>query len=223
MRPQTMPPPDALHRTGTDAILLGHCSVGPMRGLARRIRQCATHDYKRHGTTTLFAALNVLDGKVIGRCMQRHRHQEFIRFLNAIETSVPCGKLIHAITNNHATRKHPNGRGFPCQAHQALAQTRRVPLNRRTSHRHQSLPARDQRRSTSRPPDQEPRQDHRCRHKRAPGVRFYPLWIRRRLILGEISIEFQAIYIHFYTTRATLYGVQDHWARPKDPILGTIL
>ena len=44
-----------------------------------------THDYKRHGTTTLFAALNVLDGTVIGRCMQRHRHQEFIRFLNAIE------------------------------------------------------------------------------------------------------------------------------------------
>ena len=44
-----------------------------------------THDYKRHGTTTLFAALNVLDGTVIGRNMQRHRHQEFIRFLNAIE------------------------------------------------------------------------------------------------------------------------------------------
>ncbi len=44
-----------------------------------------THDYKRHGTTTLFAALDVLDGTVIGRCMQRHRHQEFIRFLNAIE------------------------------------------------------------------------------------------------------------------------------------------
>jgi hypothetical protein len=44
-----------------------------------------THDYKRHGTTTLFAALDVLEGNVIGRCMQRHRHQEFIRFLNAIE------------------------------------------------------------------------------------------------------------------------------------------
>ena len=46
-----------------------------------------THDYKRHGTTTLFAALNVLDGTVIGRCMQRHRHQEFIRFLNAVEAA----------------------------------------------------------------------------------------------------------------------------------------
>src|SRR5450432_1460383 len=49
-----------------------------------------THDYKRHGTTTLFAALNVLDGTVIGRNMQRHRHQEFIRFLNAVETQVPA-------------------------------------------------------------------------------------------------------------------------------------
>jgi hypothetical protein len=52
-----------------------------------------THDYKRNGTTTLFAALNVLDGTVIGRNMQRHRHQEFIRFLNAIEAQVPIGKV----------------------------------------------------------------------------------------------------------------------------------
>src|SRR5512132_1395910 len=52
-----------------------------------------THDYKRHGTTTLFAALDVLEGKVLGRCMQRHRHQEFVRFLNAIERDVQVGKL----------------------------------------------------------------------------------------------------------------------------------
>ena len=51
-----------------------------------------THDYKRNGTTTLFAAMNVLDGTVIGRNMQRHRHQEFIRFLNAVEREVPAGK-----------------------------------------------------------------------------------------------------------------------------------
>ena len=51
-----------------------------------------THDYKRHGTTTLFAALNILDGTVIGRNMQRHRHQEFVRFLNTIEAQVPVGK-----------------------------------------------------------------------------------------------------------------------------------
>lgn len=78
-------------------------------GLPLRRGRCGTmtHDYKRNGTTTLFAALNVLDGKVIGRCMQRHRHQEFIRFLNAVETEVPAGKLIHAIVDNYAAHKHP--------------------------------------------------------------------------------------------------------------------
>ena len=66
-----------------------------------------THDYKRHGTTTLFAAMNVLDGTVIGRNMQRHRHQEFIRFLNAVEREAPVGKTIHAILDNYAAHKHP--------------------------------------------------------------------------------------------------------------------
>ncbi len=69
-----------------------------------------THDYKRNGTTTLFAALNVLDGSVIGRNMQRHRHQEFIHFLNAIEAQVPARKAIHAIVDNYATHKHPKVR-----------------------------------------------------------------------------------------------------------------
>jgi transposase len=66
-----------------------------------------THDYKRHGTTTLFAALDVLEGTVISRCMQRHRHQEFIRFLNAVERAVPAGKVVHAILDNYAAHKHP--------------------------------------------------------------------------------------------------------------------
>lgn len=66
-----------------------------------------THDYKRNGTTTLFAALNILDGTLISRNMQRHRHQEFIRFLNEIERTVPAGKVIHAIVDNYATHKHP--------------------------------------------------------------------------------------------------------------------
>jgi transposase len=66
-----------------------------------------TFDYKRHGITTMFAAFNVLDGTVLGRCMQRHRHQEFIRFLNAIERAVPAGKVIHVILDNYATHKHP--------------------------------------------------------------------------------------------------------------------
>src|SRR6201993_2068420 len=69
-----------------------------------------THDYKRHGTTTLFAALNVLDGTVIGRNMQRHRHQEFIRFLNTVEAQVPARKAIHAIVDNYATHNHPKVR-----------------------------------------------------------------------------------------------------------------
>jgi transposase len=71
-----------------------------------------THDYKRNGTTTLFAALNVLDGTVIGRNMQRHRHQEFIRFLNAINAQVPEDKAVHIILDNYATHKHPKVRAW---------------------------------------------------------------------------------------------------------------
>jgi transposase len=66
-----------------------------------------THDYRRNGTTTLFAALNVLDGSVIGRNMGRHRHQEFIRFLNTVEAEVPIGKVVHVILDNYAAHKHP--------------------------------------------------------------------------------------------------------------------
>jgi len=69
-----------------------------------------THDYKRNGTTTLFAALNVLEGTVTGRNMQRHRHQEFIRFLNALERDIPAGKLVHAIMDNYAAHKTPEVR-----------------------------------------------------------------------------------------------------------------
>ena len=71
-----------------------------------------THDDKRNGTTTLFAALNLLDGSVIGQCMQRHRHREFIRFLNRIERDVPAGKLIHVVLDNYATHKHPKVRAW---------------------------------------------------------------------------------------------------------------
>ena len=69
-----------------------------------------THDYKRNGTTTLFCALNVLDGTVVGRNMQRHRHQEFIRFLNALERDVPAGKVVHVILDNYAAHKTPEVR-----------------------------------------------------------------------------------------------------------------
>jgi transposase len=66
-----------------------------------------THDYIRNGITTLFVAFNVLDGTVLGRCMQRHRHQEFLRFLNAIEGAVPAGKVVHVILDNYGSHKHP--------------------------------------------------------------------------------------------------------------------
>jgi len=72
--------------------------------------QTMTHDYKPHGTTTLFAALSALDGTVIGRCMQRHRHIEFIRFLHAIEREVPAGKVIHTVLDNYATPGRPNSK-----------------------------------------------------------------------------------------------------------------
>src|SRR6202051_3304346 len=66
-----------------------------------------THDYKRHGTTTLFAALDVASGKVIGECMNRHRHQEFLRFLRTIDRGTPKKLDLHAVVDNYATHKHP--------------------------------------------------------------------------------------------------------------------
>ena len=66
-----------------------------------------THDYFRHGTTTLFAALNVLDGSVITQCKPRHRHQEFLSFLNHLDHNVPAELEVHLIADNYATHKHP--------------------------------------------------------------------------------------------------------------------
>jgi transposase len=66
-----------------------------------------THDYKRHGTTTLFATLSMLDGTVIGDCMPRHRHQEFIRFLKKIDSDTPLELDLHLIVDNDGTHKHP--------------------------------------------------------------------------------------------------------------------
>jgi transposase len=67
-----------------------------------------THDYKRNGTTTLFAALDVLTGSVIGQCLPRHRHVEFLKFLRTIDREVPDGLNIHLILDNYATHNHPN-------------------------------------------------------------------------------------------------------------------
>jgi hypothetical protein len=83
-------------------------------GLPMKRGRCGTmtHDYKRHGTTTLFAALDVLEGRVIGQCMARHRHQEFIRFLNKINRETAAGQELHLIVDNYATHKHPKVRAW---------------------------------------------------------------------------------------------------------------
>ena len=71
-----------------------------------------SHDYRRNGTTTLFAALSMLDGRVIGDCMQRHRHQEFIRFLKKIDIETPPQLDLHLIVDNYGTHKHARVKGW---------------------------------------------------------------------------------------------------------------
>ncbi len=68
--------------------------------------QTLTHDYKRNGTTTLFAAMNIADGRIIGTCMNKHRHQEWLKFLRLISKSTPSDQKIHIICDNYATHKH---------------------------------------------------------------------------------------------------------------------
>lgn len=79
----------------------------PMLPLGLGYVQGVTHDYERHGTTTLFAALDVTTGEVIGQCRRRHRHQEFLSFLRHIEANTPTQLDIHIIMDNYATHKHP--------------------------------------------------------------------------------------------------------------------
>jgi transposase len=71
-----------------------------------------THDYKRNGTTCLFAALAVLQGKVVGQCFTRHRHQEFLRFLRRIDAEFPGDIPLHLVMDNYGTHKHPNVRAW---------------------------------------------------------------------------------------------------------------
>ena len=80
----------------------------PLLPLRPGIPARQTHDYTRHGTTTLFAALSMLDGSVIGDCMPRHRHQEFIRFLQLINVKTPQDLALHLIVDNYGTHKHPS-------------------------------------------------------------------------------------------------------------------
>jgi putative transposase len=74
-----------------------------------------THDYVRHGTTTLFAALNVLNGSVLASCKPRHRHQEFLSFLREIDRAVPKDLDVHCVVDNYASHKHPKVRAWLAQ------------------------------------------------------------------------------------------------------------
>ena len=78
-------------------------------GLPLKKGRCGTftHDYVRHGTTTLFAALEILEGKVIGQCFPRHRHQEFLRFLRRLDDEFPENLKLHLVLDNYGTHKHP--------------------------------------------------------------------------------------------------------------------
>jgi len=79
----------------------------PILPLREGLPERQTHDYRRYGTTTLFAALNVLDGTVIGHCSPRHRHQEFLKFLKKLDDSVVNGQELHLVLDNYGTHKHP--------------------------------------------------------------------------------------------------------------------
>lgn len=87
----------------------------PMLPLGMGYVEGITHDYERHGTTTLFAALNVADGKVLAQCKPRHRHQEFLTFLRHIERNVPKELDVHLIVDNYATHKHANVKAWLAQ------------------------------------------------------------------------------------------------------------
>jgi transposase len=79
----------------------------PSLPLKRGRAETMTHDYKRNGTASLFAALNTLDGKVISLCQERHRHQEWIKFLRLVDDVTPAYKQLHLVVDNYATHKHP--------------------------------------------------------------------------------------------------------------------
>jgi transposase len=80
----------------------------PILPLRPGLPERQTHDYERHGTTTLFAALDVAAGKIIGQCQPRHRHQEFLRFLETVDAAMKPGVTVHLILDNYGTHKHPD-------------------------------------------------------------------------------------------------------------------
>ena len=98
------------------ALVLGVDEKSPIQALDRTapllplrpgLPERQTHDYERHGTTTLFAAFNILTGKVIGQCLSRHRSREFVKFLNQLEQELPADLEVHLIMDNYNTHKSP--------------------------------------------------------------------------------------------------------------------
>ena len=141
----------------------------PILPLRPGLPERQTRDYERHGTTTLFAALNVLDGTVIGYCQQRHRHQEFLHFLDRLQASVDPASAVHIILDNYGTHKHPQfknwfaahpryhphftptGSSWLNQIERSLSGNRRqtyspryLPQPERTHSRHRKLHSREQ-------------------------------------------------------------------------------
>jgi transposase len=100
-------------------------------GLSMKKGRCGTmtHDYKRNGTTTLFAALNVMEGTVVGECMPRHRHQEFLRFLRRLDGEFPPELDLHLVVDNYGTHKHPKVKNWLPNP-DALNSTSRPPVPR---------------------------------------------------------------------------------------------
>ena len=158
-----------------------------------------THDYIRNGTTTLFAAFNVLDGTVIGQCMQRHRHQEFLLFSTASSATpgrtadprhprqlrqpqAPQSQSLAGPPSALDVPLHPDlgvlaqrCRGVLCQAHPPPAQTRRLSFARRLAGRDQPLSGRTQPQHKAIHLDRRPRSHHRRRKPRVPSVKLDPL------------------------------------------------
>jgi hypothetical protein len=91
------------------AVIILYASEGMQTGLPIVRGRCETmtHDYKRSGTTTLFAAIDMTEAKVVASCMPRHRHQEWITFLKQIDTETPGDRELHLIVDNYATHKTP--------------------------------------------------------------------------------------------------------------------
>jgi len=101
--------PYASEEIGHKLDTRGRTKCTPVQlALVRFSSATMTHDYKRNGTTTLFAALSVLEGRVIGQCLPRHRHQEFLKFLRHLDREFPKEIPLHLILDNYGTHKHPN-------------------------------------------------------------------------------------------------------------------